>query len=84
MAHQISSDVEHAEVPTAGKWSVRKTRGGHAGDIVWVFGVLDMSGRVLKEFTLTKPLGEALDNLQPEAIVRKIFGCGTQKDLKKH
>jgi hypothetical protein len=84
MPHSVSSDIHHSQVPTASKWTVRKVRGGVAGDVTWVLGLMSIGGSVLKEFTITRQLGETLDNLQPGAILRKVFGCGTQKDLEKH
>lgn len=80
----MSSSVKAADVPKASKWSVRSMRGGQAGDVIWMFSILNMAGTVLKEFEITRPVGEALDKLQPASIVKKVFGCGTTKELEKH
>ncbi|MCA3448621.1 MAG: hypothetical protein INF93_18245 [Rhodobacter sp.] len=80
---EITSDAKLE--PNAKKWNiVRKTRGGYAGDVMFVFGVLNATGSVLQQFEVSKDLGERLEKFGPGAIVNKIFRCGNSLDLTKH
>ena len=88
---EISSDLPHRNVPNASKWSIRSIRGGPAGDVVWMLGIIglvDEGGKYvlkrLEEVEVTADTAKKLQNLLPGAIINKVFGCGTKKQLEKH
>lgn len=81
---QVRSDLLAEEAKAAEKWSIRQVRSGRAGDVVWVMGLLNVSGGLLREVKITHDLGQLLQDLGSGAIITKIFACGTTKKLEKH